>query len=61
MTKFIRSTIYIDPQLNKFLRLISALEQKSMSEVVNESLKDYLAKYDLDALIATSKSMQRDP
>ena len=38
-----RSTIYLDPELHKALRLKSLETSRSMSEIINEVLKESLS------------------
>lgn len=38
----VRSTVYLDPQLHQALRMKAALSQRSMSDIVNEALRESL-------------------
>ena len=41
-TESIRSTLYLDPALHKALRLKAATARRSMSEIVNDAIRDAL-------------------
>ena len=38
----VRSTLYLDPVLHQALRLKSAIQHRSMSEIVNEAIRSAL-------------------
>lgn len=44
----VRSTIYLDPDLHQALRLKAAVAHKSISEIVNESIRESLREDDED-------------
>ncbi len=46
-----RSTVYLDPAIHKALRIKSIETSRSMSDLINEALKDSLAE-DLEDLAA---------
>ena len=41
-TEAVRATVYLDPDLHQALRLKSAHSQRSMSDIVNEALRQAL-------------------
>jgi plasmid stability protein len=41
-TDTVRSTLYLEPDLHRALRLKSAVSQRSMSDIVNEALRQAL-------------------
>ena len=51
-TEAVRFTVYLDPDLHQALRLKSAQSRRSMSELVNDALRQSLRKdqEDLDAV-----------
>lgn len=54
-----RATIYLDPDLHKALRLKSAETSRSISELVNNAIKEALAEDAED--IATFEERAREP
>ena len=54
-----RSTVYLDPALHKALRLKSVETSKSMSELINDAVRDEL-KEDADDL-ADFKERENEP
>jgi plasmid stability protein len=56
-TDAVRSTVYLDPQLHQALRMKAALSQRSMSDIVNEALRESLRddQEDLAAVRARSE------
>ncbi|MDZ7589364.1 MAG: CopG family transcriptional regulator [Rubrivivax sp.] len=56
-TDAVRSTVYLDPELHQALRLKSAHSQRSMSDIVNEALRQALREdqEDLSAVRARGK------
>jgi predicted HicB family RNase H-like nuclease len=40
----VRSTVYLDPELHRVLRLKAAHSRRSMSEIVNDALRQTLRK-----------------
>lgn len=43
-----RSTIYFDPDLHHALRLKAAVQEKSISDLVNDAVRQTLAEDDID-------------
>jgi plasmid stability protein len=58
-TDAVRSTVYLDPDLHQALRLKSAHSRRSMSEIVNEALRQTLRE-DEEDLVAARKRV-REP
>lgn len=58
----VRSTVYIDPELHRALRLKSAHSRRSMSEIVNEALRQALREdhEDLAAVRARAREKSLD-
>ena len=56
-TEAVRSTVYLDPDLHQALRLKSAHSRRSMSDLVNEALRQSLREdqEDLTAVRARAK------
>jgi hypothetical protein len=54
-----RATIYLEPELHKALRLKSVETSQSMSEVVNDAVRDALAEDAED--LATFDKRQHEP
>jgi post-segregation antitoxin (ccd killing protein) len=54
-----RATIYLDPQLHKALKLKSIETSKSISALVNQAVKDALAKDAAD--IETFEKREQEP
>jgi len=54
-----RATVYLDPVLHRALRLKAAETSRSMSELINEAIRDELAE-DADDL-ADFEARNRDP
>lgn len=54
-----RATVYLDPDLHKALRLKSAETSRSISELVNNAIKEALAEDDED--IAAFEERSREP
>ena len=54
-----RATIYLDPALHRALRIKSAETSRSMSEIVNEAIKQALAKDAED--LATFEERANEP
>ena len=44
----VRSTIYLDPDLHQALRLKAAVAHKSISEIVNESIRESFREDEVD-------------
>ena len=57
-----RSTVYLDPDLHKALRLQSIETSRSMSELINDAIRDELAEdaYDLSQFEARKNEQTID-
>lgn len=55
----IRSTVYLAPELHQALRLKSALSQRSMSDIVNEALRQALREDEEDLAAVRARSKER--
>lgn len=44
----IRATVYFDPDLHKALRLKAATEKRSLSDLINEAVRESLAEDEAD-------------
>jgi len=53
--ELVRSTIYLSPDLHQALRLKSAQSRRSMSEIVNEALRQSLREDQEDLAEASSR------
>lgn len=58
-TDAVRSTVYLDPELHQALRLKSAHSQRSMSEIVNEALRQALREDQEDLAVVRSRAKER--
>ena len=58
-TDAVRSTVYLDPELHHALRLKSAHSQRSMSEIVNEALRQALREDQEDLAVVRSRAKER--
>lgn len=58
-TDAIRSTVYLDPELHQALRLKSAQSQRSMSDIVNEALRQALREDEEDLAAVRSRAKER--
>lgn len=58
----VRSTVYLDPKLHQALRLKAAHSHRSMSEIINDALREALREdeEDLAAVRARSKEKAMD-
>jgi len=54
-----RATVYLDPELHKALRLKSVETSRSMSELINEAIREELAEDAED--LAAFRTRQNDP
>jgi len=57
-TDAVRSTVYLDPDLHQASRLKSAHSRRSMSEIMNDALRQALREDEAD--LATVKSRTRE-
>jgi hypothetical protein len=55
----VRSTLYLDPELHQALRLKSAQSRRSMSEIVNEALRQALREDQEDLAAVRSRARER--
>lgn len=55
----IRSTVYLEPELHQALRLKSAHSQRSMSDIVNEALRQALREDQEDLAAVKGRSKER--
>lgn len=55
----IRSTVYLEPELHKALRLKAAHSRRSMSEIVNEALRQALREDEADLAAVRSRARER--
>ncbi len=55
----VRSTVYLAPELHQALRLKSALSQRSMSDIVNEALRQALREDEEDLAAVRSRAQER--
>jgi len=58
-TEAIRSTVYLDPDLHQALRLKSAHSQRSMSDIVNEALRQALREDQEDLAAVRNRAKER--
>ena len=58
-TDAVRSTLYLDPELHQALRLKSAQSRRSMSEIVNEALRQALREDQEDLAAVRSRARER--
>lgn len=55
----IRSTVYLDPELHQALRLKSAQSRRSMSELVNDALRQALREDQEDLSAVRSRTREK--
>jgi plasmid stability protein len=55
----VRSTVYLDPDLHQALRLKSAQSRRSMSELVNEALRQALREDEEDLAAVRSRAREK--
>ena len=55
----VRSTVYLDPELHRALRLKSAHSRRSMSEIVNDALRQSLREDQEDLAAVRARSKER--
>ena len=58
-TEAVRSTVYLDPDLHQALRLKSAHSQRSMSDIVNEALRQALREDEEDLTAVRGRGKER--
>jgi plasmid stability protein len=58
-TDAIRATVYLSPDLHQALRLKSAQSQRSMSDIVNEALRQALREDEEDLTAVRSRAKER--
>ena len=58
-TEAVRSTVYLEPELHQALRLKSAHSKRSMSDIVNEALRQALREDQEDLSAARSRAKER--
>ena len=58
-TDAVRSTIYLEPDLHQALRLKSAQSRRSMSEIVNDALRQALREDQEDLVAVRSRAKER--
>jgi hypothetical protein len=55
----VRSTVYLEPDLHQALRLKSAHSRRSMSEIVNDALRQALREDEADLTAVRSRARER--
>ena len=60
MAEAVRSTIYLEPALHQALRLKAATAHRTMSEIVNDALREALRE-DAEDLAAFSERVHEEP
>jgi plasmid stability protein len=58
-TDAVRSTVYLAPELHQALRLKSAQSQRSMSDIVNEALRQALRDDEEDLAAVRGRAKER--
>ena len=58
-TDDVRSTVYLAPELHQALRLKAAQSQRSMSDIVNEALRQALRDDEEDLAAVRSRAAER--
>lgn len=58
-TDAVRSTVYLAPELHQALRLKAAQSQRSMSDIVNEALRQALRDDEEDLAAVRSRATER--
>ena len=59
ITDAVRSTVYLEPDLHQALRLKSAHSRRSMSDIVNEALRQALREDQEDLAAVRGRAKQR--
>ena len=55
----VRSTVYLEPDLHQALRLKAAHSRRSMSEIVNDALRQALREDEADLAAVRSRARER--
>ncbi len=55
----VRSTVYLEPELHQALRLKSAHSRKSMSEIVNDAVRQALREDEADLAAVRSRAKEK--
>jgi len=55
----VRSTVYLEPELYRALRLKSAHNRKSMSEIVNDAVRQTLREDEADLAAVRSRAKEK--
>jgi plasmid stability protein len=55
----VRSTVYLDPELHQALRLKSAHSRRSMSDIVNDALRQTLREDEADLASVRSRRKEK--
>ncbi|MFZ2650925.1 MAG: CopG family transcriptional regulator [Burkholderiaceae bacterium] len=55
----VRSTVYLEPELHQALRLKSAHSRRSMSEIVNDALRQALREDQEDLAVARARTKEK--
>jgi predicted DNA binding CopG/RHH family protein len=55
----VRSTVYLEPDLHRALRLKSAHSRKSMSEIVNDAVRQALREDEADLAAVRSRAKEK--
>lgn len=58
-TDAVRSTVYLEPDLHQALRLKSAHSRRSMSDIVNQALRQALREDQEDLAAVRSRAIER--
>ena len=58
-TEAVRSTVYLEPELHQALRLKSAQSRRSMSDIVNEALRQALREDQEDLAAVRGRAKER--
>ena len=58
-TEAVRSTVYLEPDLHHALRLKSAQSKRSMSDIVNEALREALREDQEDLAAVRGRARER--
>ncbi|HET6599223.1 MAG TPA: CopG family transcriptional regulator [Burkholderiaceae bacterium] len=58
-TEAVRSTVYLAPELHQALRLKSAQSRRSMSDIVNEAVRQALREDEEDLSAVRSRAKER--
>jgi plasmid stability protein len=58
-TDAVRSTVYLEPDLHQALRLKSAHSRRSMSEIVNDALRQALQEDEADLSAMRARAKER--